>query len=240
MSYTTPVDKLLALGDTRQERPWRNYGALGIAPEHTPELIRMIQDEDLHEADGDSPEVWAPVHAWRALGQLRAEAAVAPLLGLLHRIDDDDDDALTGDVHDVLGLIGPPALEPTAAYLADSRHGPFALIAACEALRRIAQRHPETREAAVAALTRKLERFGEYGRDEGLNGFLIEALVTLGAVEAAPLMQRAFVADVVDTRVTGDWPKVAARLGVPAGQPPGSAASEAPGATSKKRKRFRK
>jgi len=28
---------------------------------------------------------------WRALDQLRAESAVEPQLGLLHRIDDDDD-----------------------------------------------------------------------------------------------------------------------------------------------------
>ena len=240
MSYTAPVNKLLTLGDTRQERPWRNYGTLGIEPEHAPELIRMIQDKDLHEADGDSPEVWAPVHAWRALGQLRAEAAVTPLLGLLHRIDDDDDDALTGDVHDVLGMIGPAALDQTAAYLAGAQHGTYALVAAAEALREIAQRHPETREAVVAALVRKLERFGEYDRDEALNAFLISDLVDLRVVEAAPLIERAFAADAVDTMVLGDWPQVAELLGVawkPASQPAGPAEAQAP---TKKRKRFRK
>jgi HEAT repeat protein len=30
-------------------------------------------------ADQNSMEVWAPVHAWRALGQLRAEEAIKPL-----------------------------------------------------------------------------------------------------------------------------------------------------------------
>ena len=151
MTYTAPVDKLLKLGDTRGTRKWIDYAVLGLGPEQVPELIQMVEDEALHYADGDSPEVWAPVHAWRALGQLRAAAAVGPLLGLLRRIDEFDDDAVGEEVHDVLGMIGPPALEPAAAFLADTRHGTYALVAASQALREIARRHPETREAAVAA-----------------------------------------------------------------------------------------
>jgi hypothetical protein len=52
--------------------------------DQVPELIRMALDEDLHWADTESAEVWAPLHAWRTLAQLRAEAAVEPLIGLLY------------------------------------------------------------------------------------------------------------------------------------------------------------
>ncbi len=55
----------------------------------------------------DRPEVWAPIHAWRTLGQLHAAAAIAPLLGLLHYIDDDDDDWAAEDLPRALGLIRP-------------------------------------------------------------------------------------------------------------------------------------
>jgi len=36
---------------------------LGFGPEHAQELIRMALDEDLHRADSDSLDVWAPIHA---------------------------------------------------------------------------------------------------------------------------------------------------------------------------------
>jgi hypothetical protein len=44
-------------------REWPDYLQLGLASEHVPELIRMAIDEDLHFADTNSLEVWAPVHA---------------------------------------------------------------------------------------------------------------------------------------------------------------------------------
>ncbi|TVP61729.1 MAG: hypothetical protein EA342_20265 [Leptolyngbya sp. LCM1.Bin17] len=33
----------------------------------------------------DSKEVWAPVHAWQALGQLKAEAAMEPLISIFNK-----------------------------------------------------------------------------------------------------------------------------------------------------------
>ena len=56
---------------------------MGLGEADIAELIRMATDERLNNADGNSPEVWAPVHAWRTLAQLRAVVAVEPLLGLL-------------------------------------------------------------------------------------------------------------------------------------------------------------
>jgi hypothetical protein len=61
--YTAPVSDLLTLGDCREMRIWPNYLALGIGPEHIPDLIRMVEDDELNWADSDSLEVWAPAHA---------------------------------------------------------------------------------------------------------------------------------------------------------------------------------
>jgi HEAT repeat protein len=92
-TYRDPVAQLLTLGDPRQEgrmaSEWRDYPALGLTAEHVPELVRMTLDKDLHWTALEGAEVWAPLHAWRALGQLRAESAIEPLLRLLNRIDDD-------------------------------------------------------------------------------------------------------------------------------------------------------
>ena len=245
MNYQPPVSELMKLGDVREQPKWHDYLALGLKPEHMPELVRMASDEALHDADGESSAVWAPVHAWRALGQLRVEAAVEPLLGLLHRIDDEDDDYAGEDVPEALATIGPAALGPTSEYLVNPEHGTFARIAASRTLEKIGQRYPTLREAAVAALTRTLARFGEAGRDEGLNAFLISDLVNLQAVEAATLIERAFAAGAVDPMVLGDWDDVALMLGIetPAKsptQPSGPAPAPAPPAKGKKRSRSRR
>ena len=73
--YPPPVSDLLTFGDCSRIGAWPDYLALGLGPQHVPDLIRMALDEELHLADPDSLDVWSPVHAWRALGQLRAESA---------------------------------------------------------------------------------------------------------------------------------------------------------------------
>jgi hypothetical protein len=85
--YSLPVSELLTFGDCSKIGAWPDYLALGLGPQHIPDLIRMALDEELHLADPNSLDVWSPVHAWRALGQLRAEPAVEPLAGLLDRDD---------------------------------------------------------------------------------------------------------------------------------------------------------
>jgi hypothetical protein len=211
--YPPPVDKLLTLGDARGSRShWPNYLAYGLGPEHIPDLIRMATDEELNTASSDSLEVWAPVHAWRALGQLRAEAAAEPLTGLLHRIDDDRDDYVGEELPEVYGLIGPAAIPVLAAYLADASHPLYACAAAAHSLGEIGANHPGSRADCVAALTAQLEHFDE--NDPTLNAFIISYLMDLKAVESAPVMERAFAAGQVELPVAGDWEDVQIDLGL--------------------------
>jgi hypothetical protein len=91
--YAVPVRRLLSIGETRNYDPaeWPDYAAkFGLRREHIDELIRLACDAALNWGDPDSPEVWAPLHAWRALGQLRAEVSVAPLLAFLKTAEDDE------------------------------------------------------------------------------------------------------------------------------------------------------
>src|SRR6516225_2960194 len=53
-----------------QSARWPDYRQFGLGPEHVPALLAMVKDDTLLDADVDDPESWAPIHAWRALGQL--------------------------------------------------------------------------------------------------------------------------------------------------------------------------
>ncbi len=211
-NYPPPVDKLLTFGECSPSPEWPDYLALGLGPEHVPDLIRMATDEELNQAASDSLEVWAPVHAWRALGQLRAEAAIEPLLSLFRRIDENEDDWVDGQLPDVYGMIGPAAIPALTAYLADTSHGLYARISAASSLKHIGEMHPDARAECVAIFARQLEGFAE--QDPTLNAFLVAPLLDLKAVEAAPVIERAFAADRVDESVVGDWEDVQIALGL--------------------------
>jgi HEAT repeat protein len=217
-TYTEPVSKLLELG--RPENDWQVYAILGITHEDIPELLRLVQDselryleppEDLPEGE-DLPAWYAQIHAWRALGQLKAEEAIPTLLGILHQIDYEDDDWLSSDVHLVFGMIGPAAIEPLKKYLADEDSPMYARTAASSSLAEIGIRHPEEREQCIEGLTAVLEKYET--NDEGLNGFLIGDLVDMKAVETIELIKKAFEADAVDEMVNGDVEDVQIEMGL--------------------------
>ena len=96
---------------------WRDYLALGLTTEHVPELVRMVLKEDLGWDDSEGTEVWASLHAWRALGQLRTESATEPLIQLLEHVDDREDDWIERDLPKVLGMIGPAAIPGLRDFL---------------------------------------------------------------------------------------------------------------------------
>jgi hypothetical protein len=210
--YPDPVSHLLTLGDVRGADQWFDYRGLGIGPEHIRDLIRMVQDEALHWADSDSVEVWAPIHAWRALAVLQAAEAAEPLVELLDRIDEYDDDWVHNDLPRSLGVLGPAAIPPLRDYLTDPERGPWGRIAAADGLVEIGTEHPDTRAECVAALTAQLERFADTGPE--VNAFVIYSLTELDAVETAPLIQKAFEAERVDLSLQGDWEEVQINLGL--------------------------
>jgi hypothetical protein len=215
--YQEPVSRLLdyGVGDMAgrgpAERAWSNYATdLGLTPKHIPELIRLACDATLHTAEGESRAVWAPTHAWRALGQLRALEAVAPLLNLLKTLDDDD--WIASELPHVIGLIGPGAISPVTDFLADRSLGQPSLMTAIKCLEEIAKRHPASRDECVGILAHRLD--GGADNAPTVNGFLISALIDLGAVETLDIIRHAFDKQVVDLSVAGDVEDVELELGV--------------------------
>ena len=212
ITYSLPVAKLLTLGEPGYSSKWRDYIALGIKSEHVPDLIRMAQDEELRWANSGSKEVWANLHAWRALGQLRTEAAIEPLIGLLHWIDDEDDEWAQGDLPIVFGMMGAGAIPALSKFLAEPSNGEWARVSAAESLEKIAKQHPDSRNECARILARQLEQYAS--QEETVNAFLISGLLDFKAREYAPIMERAFQANKVDLTVQGDWEDVQIELGL--------------------------
>lgn len=204
--YQPPVERLLTCGepDRAASQGWSDYRDLGIGPEQIPELIRMAADEELSQAPEGSLEVWAPLHAWRALGQLRAVEAIEPLLALLVRLEEDD--WAREEIPEVLGRIGTAALPVLAVCFADRSSTVSARIAVIMSVEQVGQQQPEARADVQALLEGWLERFAENHPE--VNAFLVDALVELGAKESAPLIRRAFAAGRVDMVLRGDWEDV--------------------------------
>jgi hypothetical protein len=209
-SYPEPVHSLLSYGKADWQE-WDDYGELGFTREHIPELIRMASDQYLI-VEAEEPEFWAPIHAWRILVQLGAKEAIDPLISNFNLFEAADSDWLSDDLPHALVKLGPDCIPALAMYLIDTHHESMARISAGETLKNIAEEYPETQEQVKGALLSALELFAE--NDEELNGFLLADLLDLNAVEAMPVIRRAFVANAIDITITGDLEDAEIELGL--------------------------
>lgn len=201
--YQAPVSTLLTYGDASLTSEWPDYpGTIGLRKEHVPELIRMATDESLYDEDPDGPEVWAPVHAWRALAQLGAAEAAGPLAKLL---DNPDDDWAPREIPRVMQMLGTSAIPELASFLSEGSRREYARGVAVQSLQAVAQGHPDAREQVIGILKAQLDTYRENGG--ALNGFLIRSLIELGAKDAAPLMIRAYNEHEVNSQIV-HWDRI--------------------------------
>ncbi len=128
-----------------------------------------------------------------------------------------DDDWAQEGIPEALARIGLAALPPLEAALADAAMDIYARNALLTAFPLIAQDHPETRERIIATLTCELER---PANDAEFCGFILNTLLDMEAVEAAPVIERAFAAGRIDESIAGDWPEVQSDLGLTDTPPP--------------------
>ena len=113
-TYPAPLDRLQALGLDETEQPASiDYRELGSGPNDVPALIRIATDRRYETAM--LPTAWAPLHACRALGAMRAVEAIEPLMSVLDRAGDDD--WLLEDLPRILGLIGRASCRERVSFL---------------------------------------------------------------------------------------------------------------------------
>jgi hypothetical protein len=210
VTYTAPVDALLSIGEPHGTK-WTDYlTQFNLTTADIPELIRMATDSDLNWAESESLEVWAPLHAWRSLGQLKAESAIQPLVSIFNEMDDSD--WFREEMPDVFGLIGPTAIPDVAEFLANPNNLFSSRWMTADALVKIGKEHPSARNECLGRLSQQLEQYSKNSRE--LNGALICALIEFEGREAATIMETAFSAKRVDTSMAGDWIDVQSSLGL--------------------------
>lgn len=202
--YPPPVDQLLGLGAIGDREPtsWPDYRALGLGREHIADLIRMVQDRTLLEADGEDLAVYAPGHAARALAQLQAVEAADALLEILEYERDQDRDWTINEFGALLGSFEPAIVPKLKAFLQDASHRYITRSVVAEALGTIAARYPERRTEVVEILSAQLR---VPAGDPGLGGFVLSALLDLNAAEALPDIESAFLGQRIDPFIAGDW-----------------------------------
>jgi hypothetical protein len=206
-----PISRLMELGkpiDTHGQA-WPDYLSLGIGNEHISALLEIATDAELiNIPDEDAARGWAPVHAWRALGQLRAKEAIDPLICLFHGIRDND--WVIEEMPGVFAQIGPAAFLPLASYLRNGAFPTYSRLIAATAIKQMALSHPLVRDQAVDALAEQLRGFKQ--NSPGVNSVLIANLVDLAAIEHADLIHRTFAEGPVDRFLAGDWRDVKKKL----------------------------
>ncbi|MEO5347088.1 MAG: SEC-C metal-binding domain-containing protein [Magnetococcus sp. YQC-9] len=213
LDYPDPVSKLLTLGKVEASEPeqWLDYQKLGLTVDHATLLIHMATDQELNQADSESLLIWAPLHAWRALGQLGVDDVVQPLFQLLTAQEDEFDDWLMDELPLVCGMIGHSAIVPMVEVL------DMDVPSACRnlvptALGEIGKRHPGYRAECIQVLTRQLEQ--HQTNDPEFNAFLIQGLEQLRAVESLEQIRQAYDRKCVDVNIMGDLEDVEILFGV--------------------------
>ncbi len=205
--YAPPVDKLLSYGECEEFKNWENYLKLGFTEDHIPDLIRMAIDQDLHCSD--NLEVWAPIHAWRILGQLKAHDAIEPLINMFQ---DEDNDGVDQELPIVYEMIGPTAINALSDYLNKESYGIFSHNTAAHCLEKIGNKYPEAKNKCIKILTDKLDRFEK--NDPCFNAFLIGYLIDLKALDSFQVIKKAFNTNCVDIVHAGDLEDVEIELGL--------------------------
>lgn len=212
-----PLDELQRLGnplDLRdiQQDDFDYVTKLDLVAEHVPTLVEVAQEwaDETNKPEGDA--LWAPIHAWLALAQLKAREAVEPLLGILNRLDEIGDDWYLEEYPDIFAQIGPAAIPAVASFLFDRANRLYPRNTAAHSLYKIGQRYTETREQVVGHLSEQLKQFEN--EKPHFNGFVIGYLMDLKARKSAELIEHVYAARCVDESIVGHWGIVRKELGV--------------------------
>ena len=216
MTYTFPKDfsepvlALCALGeDPARKREWIDYPTvLGLTEEHIPELIRIVEDIEIfmpidEDVDEDAPEIFSSIHAWRALGQLKAGEAVPALIDLAVRNEELDIDWILSGIPMAMKMIGPIALPALEEYLNKNEQLEWANATISDSVAEIGLAYPENRMDCIKILEKRLESYEINLRY--INASLIHDLTRLNATESDELIKQAFDSDNVDLSLMGDY-----------------------------------
>lgn len=223
-TYHPPVSRLLDYAPCEGVGPdkWPDYvSEFGFTTDHIPDLLRLMQDDllltldleaediDLGEARDPKIAIYAPFHAWRALGQLKAVElleVVGPFINTYEL------DWVWEEIPDVIALIGPEGLAPLKTAIAAEASEDKAASTLIDGLMKLAARFPDQRDLWISTVTELLQ---SYKQNHAVsNAGLILILLGLKATEAVELIEAAFQAKRVDEFFVGTWAQAQIELGL--------------------------
>lgn len=212
MTTLSPKTEILfTLGAPKHfQRDWGDYLQYGFDESDVAALLELIGDKSLHEAPTESDKVWVPLHAWRALGQLRSTTAIKPLANLLDDLSDDD--WALSELNTVFRMIGPEAIKVLFEFLMEEAHKEFSRVIAVDSLSKIAIFYPDAREEIVECY--RLYLLKPDVSMPFLNGFLMGAILDLNAKELIDEIRNVFSLQCVDISCAGDLEEVEIGLGL--------------------------
>jgi hypothetical protein len=212
MIYAAPIEKLIKLGEPKTYG-WLTYATLGVTTEHIPDLLRVLESPEFDALSREHPELWAPLHAWRALAQLGVLDLVSHLLARLDEFREDNwDDYLLSDFSQAVALIGPAALEPLIEWIEIPGNVGFSAWTVAGGIAAVGRAHPELRERALGVLEAKLRNWRDYSPEH--NASLISTLIDIRATESIPLIREVMEAEAADETIVGSLEYVEYDLGL--------------------------
>ena len=214
-------ERLCKVQNPRELHDWKGrdgyyVAACRVSREDVPGLIDIAGkwgdwdwpgNVDGLDIDQDIAEL-LPITAWRTLADLKAEAAVQPLIDMLR----ESDDWVSEEFPHVFGKIGQFAIEPLTQLARDVRKNEFIRSIAARGLGHVARYHHDARDRIVACLTEMMAKAAR--GDVDFNSTLLLELVELRAVNAAESIERAFAGNLLDVGLMGNWEAVRRNLGV--------------------------
>jgi hypothetical protein len=195
--YSPPLNGLLNLGWQADEQAVSAFARLAsLQASHVPDLLRMVLDEELRGGWPADAPTWAPLHALRLLGQLRARQTAAPLLALM----EDENDWLSDLLPSVWAAMGPKAASPLWDYLEQRVAPPQWRGNVIIGLAHMGQEHKAYRREVIDGFIKLLEESPP--GDEEANGYVVHALASLLKVRRAwPAIRRAYDSNKLDDSI---------------------------------------
>jgi uncharacterized protein len=209
MATNDKIQILFDLGEVNRSRDWLDYLQYGFDHSDVSALLELVADDALNHANVESKEAWVPLHAWRTLGQIGSDTAIAPLIALFDQLVEDD--WAQDELPEVMGMIGQSAIVPLSIYLNESHHDEFARAAAVDALAEIVKRDPSCRDQVIQCYQDYMSHPDESAVT--LNGLLVCCLLDIDAKETINDIRQLFEKGCVDITCAGDLEEVEIELG---------------------------
>jgi len=209
MEKNDKIKCLFDLGEADRRCGWHDYLQYGFDQSDVPALLELVADDALNHANVESKKVWVPLHAWRTLGQIGSDTAIAPLIALFDQLFNDD--WAQDELPEVMGMIGQSAITPLSIYLNEPHYDEFARAMAADALAEIVKHNPSCREQVIQCYQDYMSQPDKSARI--LNGLLVCNLLDLDAKEAVNDIRQLYEKGYVDITCAGDIEEVEIELG---------------------------